>query len=184
MTCGHRVYGMSCNDLDALYVRAGHACEICGAPERPGDPLNIDHEAFLGKYAVRGLLCRSCNGWLGNSYHPNIRASGPEAERYLDAPWWARSGGPRALGHARWAPDLNGGRLHTAIGTISKIGKWGPQSSCGVQLASRSGYQLWEVIDSRICARCAERDEVEIRRLEFYRSSPHAFVLPDKQARA
>jgi len=47
--------------------------------------LCIDHDPFVGQWAVRGLLCSSCNGRLSMS--PGWR---PEAIAYLADPWYLR----------------------------------------------------------------------------------------------
>ena len=50
--------------IEALYEQAASRCEICGADERPGRKLAIDHNHQTGN--IRGLLCRSCNLGLGS----------------------------------------------------------------------------------------------------------------------
>jgi hypothetical protein len=45
--------------VDALIEAAGGLCEIC--QERPA--AHVDHDHETGK--VRGVLCFSCNGGLG-----------------------------------------------------------------------------------------------------------------------
>jgi hypothetical protein len=52
-------YGITPEELAALEVRAGGACEICGKRA----PTQIDHDHQTG--FVRGLLCRRCNTSLG-----------------------------------------------------------------------------------------------------------------------
>lgn len=73
--------GITLNDLDSMYERAGGACEICGIPESEiadkYGSLAIDHDhsccpgkrdSRLSKRAcgrcVRGLLCPRCNKLL------------------------------------------------------------------------------------------------------------------------
>jgi hypothetical protein len=168
---------MSCDNLNALYERAGHACEICGEPERPY-VLNIDHEPFLGRYAVRGLLCGGCNGWLGTGSKP-IHNSHPDAKRYLDNPWWARPGGPRPLDKAPFAQGEHDDLTHVIGGLgVRKIGRKHPhQTRCGQQLYRAIGIQLYQVQDSKVCIFCADRDPIEMERLEYYRRHPSAFAL-------
>lgn len=64
-TCFHfTFYRLTCDEYDALRVRANGRCEICETPEAETDQhrLVIDH--FHGKNRtsfVRGLLCDPCN---------------------------------------------------------------------------------------------------------------------------
>lgn len=51
-------YQLTCDEMGALLTRSGGVCEICGRGMRK--PY-IDHDHELGKWAVRGLLCPSCN---------------------------------------------------------------------------------------------------------------------------
>lgn len=62
--CRHREYRLTCRQYDRLLARAAGECEVCGKPDRENcfGKLFIDHETQLGKWAVRGLLCRRCNG--------------------------------------------------------------------------------------------------------------------------
>jgi len=82
----HRSYGMSCDQFDDLYRSASGRCEICGVrgEDTPTSRLFIDHDQAVGYYAVRGLLCNSCNTLLG------IRGGGftVAAEAYLTAKSW------------------------------------------------------------------------------------------------
>lgn len=49
---------MTCEQYESLWARSGGRCEICGV--RP-EALFIDHDATVGWWAVRRLLCVSCN---------------------------------------------------------------------------------------------------------------------------
>lgn len=59
-------YGLTQEEYEALLVRSGGCCEICGVPEvsAPKGRLHIDHCHSTGK--VRGLLCQRCNHGLGH----------------------------------------------------------------------------------------------------------------------
>lgn len=68
-------YGITVDEYDALMVRQGGACGICGlVPEepavdsvrahRPNDFLHVDHDHASG--SVRGLLCHRCNNGIGH----------------------------------------------------------------------------------------------------------------------
>lgn len=59
----HRMQAYQINKLeyDALIVKSGGRCEICG--EKPLRTLHIDHDHTTGH--VRGMLCNACNRTLG-----------------------------------------------------------------------------------------------------------------------
>jgi hypothetical protein len=81
----HRHYKLSCAQYEGLLAESGHACQICRRPARElkQRKLHIDHCGSL--WAVRGLLCISCNGRLRDGRHS------PEwAAEYLAATWWER----------------------------------------------------------------------------------------------
>jgi hypothetical protein len=58
-----RYYGLSLESYQAIMVRQGEACAICGTRHRG---LCIDHCHATSK--VRGLLCRNCNSGLGQYF--------------------------------------------------------------------------------------------------------------------
>lgn len=60
--------GLSAKEYNELFVRSNGVCMICKKPEkivRKGKPirLSVDHCHNTGK--VRGLLCHSCNSFIG-----------------------------------------------------------------------------------------------------------------------
>lgn len=63
-----RRYGLEMGDYQAMLLRQGGLCRICGEPEpgrnRDGSPrrLHIDHNHQTGK--IRDLLCSRCNKGL------------------------------------------------------------------------------------------------------------------------
>lgn len=84
--CHHRAKGMTCEQFDDLYAAVAGRCEICGArgEETPNGMLFLDHDYSRGYWAVRGLLCNSCNTLLGRRKGAFSRGS----EAYLAArPW-------------------------------------------------------------------------------------------------
>ncbi|MET9190106.1 endonuclease domain-containing protein [Streptomyces tendae] len=90
--CAHRKYGLSCADYDRLHEHAGGACQICGRHEldtRYG--LVVDHDAKVGNWAVRGLLCNDCNSALPCGSAPGW------ALDYLQNPWWRRELAARGI---------------------------------------------------------------------------------------
>jgi len=68
--CRHRTtYGMSCEEFEQMYTEANGACQICEipGPYSTHGILVIDHDNAIGFRAVRGLLCATCNTFLGRS---------------------------------------------------------------------------------------------------------------------
>jgi Recombination endonuclease VII len=61
----HRHYKLSCSQYEELLALSGGGCQICAFPasEMPQGRLHIDHAG--ADWAVRGLLCISCNSQLG-----------------------------------------------------------------------------------------------------------------------
>lgn len=62
-SCRHREYRLTCRQYNRLLARAAGRCEVCGRADSDNcfGKLFIDHVNPLGKWAVRGLLCRTCN---------------------------------------------------------------------------------------------------------------------------
>jgi hypothetical protein len=63
-------YGITQEQYEALYIKQGRVCAICGQPEtrkhhKTGTlwKLSVDHDHTTGQ--VRGLLCERCNRGLG-----------------------------------------------------------------------------------------------------------------------
>lgn len=85
--CQHKKYQLDCADYEALLLRARGCCEICGASgaETPHGHLVIDHDAAVGDWAVRGLLCSRCNTMLDS--HVHVLEQGA-VKRYLAEPWY------------------------------------------------------------------------------------------------
>jgi recombination endonuclease VII len=88
------MYLLSCAEYDVLVADHDARCAICRrtAGETSHGFLCIDHDPPVGDWAVRGLLCSSCNGRLSMS--PGWR---PEAEVYLAFPWYRQWLRERAL---------------------------------------------------------------------------------------
>src|SRR5262245_24185968 len=54
-----RKYNISVEEYEALLVRQGNACAICGTVTK----LKLDHDHKTG--AIRGALCHGCNAGIG-----------------------------------------------------------------------------------------------------------------------
>lgn len=68
-----RVYGITEDDHDEMFIAQQGCCAICSA--RP-DKLVVDHCHKTGK--VRGLLCKKCNmaiGKLGDTYESIMKVA-------------------------------------------------------------------------------------------------------------
>lgn len=154
ITCGHRIYGMDCADLDELYEFAGHACQICRISERDSGVLHIDHDPPVGDYAVRGLLCGWCNTnlpWWQHWGDDHLRA---RAERFLAQPWYRRPGGPRLLGRADYGIVYGRDTVHILQNFWGwcSIAQKRNKSRCGKQLGHpRQSYQ---VDTAKLCRTC------------------------------
>lgn len=65
-----RRYNLSADDYNLLYEKQKGVCAVCGKPEIAKNVaeiarlLSIDHNHKTGK--IRGLLCMSCNVFLGH----------------------------------------------------------------------------------------------------------------------
>lgn len=67
MSSWRRKYGLDAQEWYALLEKQEGVCKIC--ENRP--PGAVDHDHATGK--VRGLLCKPCNGILGNWHDsPNV----------------------------------------------------------------------------------------------------------------
>jgi hypothetical protein len=82
--CAHKTYRLTCDQYDRLVNAAGGTCQICStAPtQAPQGFLVVDHDAMIGRWAVRGLLCTACNTALPAGAEPEW------ARAYLATPWW------------------------------------------------------------------------------------------------
>ena len=78
---------MSCDDYDDLIRHAESRCQLCGrtAGETGHGYLVIDHDPAIGDWAVRGLLCSTCN--------QRIEYGSVDAPEYLANPWHTRYAG-------------------------------------------------------------------------------------------
>ena len=59
-----KMYGITLEEYDARLLKQDSKCAICGAADRRGYRLSVDHDHETGR--VRGLLCGNCNLGLGS----------------------------------------------------------------------------------------------------------------------
>lgn len=92
--CSHARYRLRCDDFDELLQHAKHRCQVChrAASETGHGYLVVDHDYRVGDWAVRGLLCSSCNGSVD---YPDRRT--PAINAYLQHPWYERMLAARGL---------------------------------------------------------------------------------------
>lgn len=81
--CAHRRYKLTCEEYDALVSATDGCCAVCGTyvPR-----LLVDHDHRLGRSAVRGLVCRSCNALL-RDVDSGRRTPTVEVTAYLANAW-------------------------------------------------------------------------------------------------
>jgi hypothetical protein len=82
----HRAYRLTCREFAQLQDITPGRCQMCG--ERTSK-LVIDHDHGLGFWAVRGLVCETCNVVLGK-IEGGVSPRTATADRYLAAAWHAR----------------------------------------------------------------------------------------------
>ncbi len=75
----HDKYALTCAEFDQLVLRAEGRCDRCVIPMR--DP-QIDHDHAIGGWAVRGLVCQSCNQAI-DLVERGIRRLDAQTEDYL-----------------------------------------------------------------------------------------------------
>lgn len=98
--CHHKRYALTCSQLDALLIEANGRCQVCSLPaaDNAKQMLFIDHDGWLGNWAVRGLLCNTCNTLLGKDLDVPRDAV---FAAYLENAWYVRM-----LATLGFVPDL------------------------------------------------------------------------------
>lgn len=110
--CSHTLYSMNCESYDQLWQRANGCCELCDRTLIV-EGIAIDHDHTLGRWAVRGLLCKTCNAHDLRFMEAGTRPLSPRAVQYLANAWHinhppATQGAPlqaQASGHAVKLPN-------------------------------------------------------------------------------
>ncbi|MFG3051853.1 endonuclease domain-containing protein [Kitasatospora sp. NPDC048239] len=82
-SCYHVGYSLNCNEYDDLRGLAAGRCMMCSEATAR---LYIDHDHQLGTWAVRGLICHTCNQGL-RYVDAGTRHAGPEVNEYLARAW-------------------------------------------------------------------------------------------------
>lgn len=87
--CRHKHYRMTCEQFDDLLAESDGRCQICRlhGSQNSKQLLFIDHESRRGDWAVRGLLCNTCNTILGKDLEV---PRDPAFAAYLENPWFIR----------------------------------------------------------------------------------------------
>ena len=82
----HVGYSLTCAEYDDLLAIARGCCMAC---EKDAAPLCFDHDHKLGWWAVRGLVCRSCNQQL-RRVDSGEKAATAALAQYLADAWHLR----------------------------------------------------------------------------------------------
>ncbi|MEU7240276.1 endonuclease domain-containing protein [Streptomyces sparsogenes] len=141
--CAHKTYRVSCDEYDRLLEEAGGRCQICRV--HPGETkqgfLVVDHDASVGCWAVRGLLCTACN--TGITVSPSYSK---EFNSYMANPWWRRMLEEQGLsGEMHPEPPLG-----AVVIVLPNRRRWRRESDRWQQLANYGGYDLtWKELNRR-----------------------------------
>ena len=86
----HRLHKIGCHQYEYLLERSDRKCEICRVPSASATrgKLHIDHDHAWPEWAVRGLLCNTCNARLGGVQEPTAAVLA-----YLANAWWKQECG-------------------------------------------------------------------------------------------
>lgn len=89
--CAHNTYRLDCDQYEMLRADAGDRCQLCRIrpEETPQGFLVIDHDPNVGWWAVRGLLCSTCN----TTRVPPEYVGDKELKGFLANPWYRRAFG-------------------------------------------------------------------------------------------
>lgn len=140
----HRNHKLGCAQYEQLLVRSGQRCEICDLPgsENVRGKLHIDHLGY--GWAVRGLLCNSCNTALNRDA---ARRNARWAAEYLANSWWIkeceRLGVPAGV-----APEPDcGSAIRDQFNVVwlrEGDGQWRPRGTGKPGISSASWEWLYE----------------------------------------
>jgi hypothetical protein len=138
----HRRYALNCGQWDVILERAAGKCEICGvlAADLAWARLHIDHDPLAGLWAIRGLLCDSCNYRLRMDRRlPQT----PQIVRYLENAWYLKELRTRGL-PAEMPPEPAGGWVSILGRAWLRRGDsdmW--ESTWGVRHPTKSWREMW-----------------------------------------
>ena len=132
-SCYHIGYSLNCAEYDDLLAIARGCCMLC---KRPAAPLCLDHDHKLGWWAVRGIVCRSCNQRL-RRVESGERAATDAIARYLADPWHLHQPNSAAK-KARMRPRAECARCGQEIAVHTNgrlwhhwlVGPWGERRLC------------------------------------------------------
>lgn len=89
--CAHNTYRLDCSQYELLRADAGDRCQLCHIEpaETPQGYLVIDHDPKVGWWAVRGLVCSTCN----TTRIPFEAPTDLTLRQFLANPWYQRTFG-------------------------------------------------------------------------------------------
>lgn len=120
--CRHATYRMTCEEFGRLVDRSRGACEIC---HRRVKKLYIDHDHDIGVWAVRGLVCPSCNVLL--ALRPEFSEE-PAVRDYLDNPFHSSGPALRSSGNGPPAQQSGWARIAEDLSARIRAGEYPPGS--------------------------------------------------------
>jgi hypothetical protein len=129
------MYQMTCDEYEELRAETGNTCTICGIAGELTKPglLYLDHDEQVDIWAVRGLLCPSCNVCVTS--HPR-KIGLDRVAAYFDGAWYRRR--LAAIGQLH-APHRKVHSWRRPDGSIEVTAIW-PDWGCG-------RYRPWVVVD-------------------------------------
>ena len=163
-SCYHVGYGLSCAEYDQLLAESRGCCMLCKRPSVL--PRQIDHDHELGSWAVRGIVCGSCNQCL-KWVDCGVKTATADIARYLANAWHLRQPGSAAK-RARVRDRTECGECGLDVAVRSDGGPWrhwsrhgGPPQICPSIRTSDTSPISWHSADPdlkpRIEAEAAQR---------------------------
>ncbi len=80
----HESWHLDCHQHEQLRSRADWRCEIC---RQVGKGLVTDHDYAVGRFAIRGTLCKRCNNTFISRVDSGEYPIDPVSLRYIQNPW-------------------------------------------------------------------------------------------------
>lgn len=131
--CNHTLYSLTCESYDRLWRRANGCCELCGR-RLIVESMAIDHDHTLGRWAVRGLLCITCNAHRLRYMESGAVPLSARAMHYLANAW-----------HLKHPPAPRGSRLQ-AMASDHAVKLPNELTELATSVAARRGETVNDVI--------------------------------------